>query len=364
MAVPGYGGCLTLQSKMRKMIFSGTSSSHSNWRDYYFFVGGDLGIPLTPGTCLPEFVGDAKWMAGQDTLKNLERLKGWSWPLKDFLRHMRNDVSLHAKTLGYVVLREVATPPGTVLMKKVRRGEPPAAQLSREIIEVGEEEEIGVPDPVCGGTAVDVVSSPEDTTDDRKILAELGYTGKGKEPVSAVKPQTIPKGAKGIIIGEKEEGNEANRGQEKEGTEGPCLDLILSEVPEKKRSPSESTSLEPPNKKVKSVEEEGFVAGGEHDWQRSVEPPYSTNFAGIFGDEGTRIAVRTKGNDRRLIVVTVPTANKNCVYRGEVGLALGSGLVSKDLEEKLEKTSTPDLYSNFANRIATVGILSRPFSPV
>ncbi|PKA64467.1 hypothetical protein AXF42_Ash007212 [Apostasia shenzhenica] len=278
--------------------------------------------------------------------------------------HVRNDVSLHAKALGYIILKEVTPPPGMILMKRARRGQPPATQLSREIIEVGEEEEIGVSEPVCGGTAVDVVSSPEDTTDDRTILVELGYTGKRKEPVSATKPQTIPKGAKKIVIGEKTEGNEANRGQEKEGTKRHCLDLILSEVPGKKRGPSESASLKPPNKKVKSVEEEGFAAGGEHYWQRSVEPPYSTNFVGIFGDEGTRMAVRTKGDDRRLTVVTMPTANKNCVYRGEVGLALGSGLVSKDLEEKLEKTSTLDLYLGFANRIATVGILSQTLSSV
>ncbi|PKA66091.1 hypothetical protein AXF42_Ash010501 [Apostasia shenzhenica] len=47
MVVPGYRGCLALRSKTMKAIFSGASSSHSNWRDYYFFVGGDLGIPLT-----------------------------------------------------------------------------------------------------------------------------------------------------------------------------------------------------------------------------------------------------------------------------------------------------------------------------
>ncbi|PKA62629.1 hypothetical protein AXF42_Ash012216 [Apostasia shenzhenica] len=77
MAVLGYGGCLALRSKMRKAMFLGVSSSHSAWRDYYF-VGGDLGIPLTPGTCLSEFIGDAKWMTSADTLKSLERLKGQS----------------------------------------------------------------------------------------------------------------------------------------------------------------------------------------------------------------------------------------------------------------------------------------------
>ncbi|PKA47477.1 hypothetical protein AXF42_Ash021742 [Apostasia shenzhenica] len=143
MVVPGYGGCLALRSKTRKTMFSGASSSHSDWRDYYFFVEGNLGIPLTPGTCPPELMGDAKWMAGSATLKILEKLKGQSWPLKDFLRHMRNDVSLHAKALGYAVLKEGIPPPGTVLMKRAKRGQPPTTQLSREITEVGEEEEIG-----------------------------------------------------------------------------------------------------------------------------------------------------------------------------------------------------------------------------
>ncbi|PKA60949.1 hypothetical protein AXF42_Ash006584 [Apostasia shenzhenica] len=313
--------------------------------------------------CPPEFTGDAKWMAGTTILKNLRRLKGQSWPLKDFLRHVRNDVSLHAKALGYAVLKEVVPPPGTVLMKRARRGQPPATQLSKEIIEMGEEGETEVSEPVCGGTAVDVVSSPDDATDNRKTLAELGYTGKGKGPVPAAKPQAIPKGATGIVIGDKEEGHKADRGQEKERMEEPCLALVPREVPGEKRGLSGSAGPEPPSKKARSVEEEGFAAGEEHDWQRSVEPPYSTNFIGIFGDEGTRMAVRTKEDDKRLTVITMPTVNKNSAYRGEVGLALGGGLVSKDLEDKLETTSTPDLYSGLANRIATVKIFSRAFSP-
>ncbi|PKA60197.1 hypothetical protein AXF42_Ash008256 [Apostasia shenzhenica] len=352
-----YGGCLALRSKTRNAMFSGASSSHSDWRDYYFFVGGDLGIPLTLGTRLPEFIGDVKWMAGQDTLKNLERLKGQSWPLKDFLRHVRNDISLHAKALGYVIFKEVVSPPGAVLMKRARRGQPPAAQLSKEVTEVGEEEVIEVPEPVCGGTAVDVVSSPEDAIDDRKILAELGYTGKGKESVSAAKPQTIPKGDKGIVIGEKEEGNKAEGGRGRENVGSLCLDLNLREVPKKKRGPSEVASPEPPAKKEKGVEEEGPVAEGYHDWQQSIEPPYNTNFIGIFGDEDTRIAVRTKGDQRRLTVVSMSSANQDGVYQREVGLVLGSGLLSKGLEEKLERTSTPELYSGFSNKVATVRTL-------
>ncbi|PKA59328.1 hypothetical protein AXF42_Ash001422 [Apostasia shenzhenica] len=178
-------------------------------------------------------------MVGQDTLKSLERLKGQSWPLKDFLRYVRNDVSLHAKASGYH-LQESHHFSRHGYDEEARRGQPPVTQLSRERTEV-EEEVIEVSEPVCGGIAVNVISFPEDAADDRKTLAELGHKDGG-----------------------------------------------------------------------------------------------------------------AKGDDKRLTVVTMPTANKSCVYRGEVGLALGSGLVSKDLEEKLEKTSTLDLYSGFANRIATI----------
>ncbi|PKA48215.1 hypothetical protein AXF42_Ash021824 [Apostasia shenzhenica] len=87
-------------------------------------------------------------------------------------------------------------------MKRARRGHP-VTQLSKEVVVEGEEEEIRVPEPVCGGAVVDVVSSPDDTADDKKTLAELGYTGKGKELMPATKPQAIPKGGAGIVIGER-----------------------------------------------------------------------------------------------------------------------------------------------------------------
>ncbi|PKA53706.1 hypothetical protein AXF42_Ash009202 [Apostasia shenzhenica] len=119
-------------------------------------------------------------MAGADTLKSLERLKGQSWPLKNFLRYVRNDVSLHAKALGYTIFKEVTPPPGMVLIKRARRGQPPATQLSREITEVEEEEVIEILEPACGGITVDVVSSPEDAADDRKTLAELGHKDGGE----------------------------------------------------------------------------------------------------------------------------------------------------------------------------------------
>ncbi|PKA46644.1 hypothetical protein AXF42_Ash021543 [Apostasia shenzhenica] len=245
-------------------------------------------------------------------------------------------------------------------MKRARRGYP-ATQLSKEVAEVGEGEEIRVPEPVCGGSVVDVVSSPEDIVDDKKTLDELGYTGKGKGPMPATKPQAIPKSGTGIVIGEKNEGDKADRGPEKEKVEGPCLNLILREVQGEKRGSSGNTEPEPPPKKARSVEERSFAAGKEHDWQRSVEPPYSTNFAGIFGDVGMKLAVRTTGDDRSMAVLTMPSENKGQVYRGEVGLALGSGLVAKDLEEKMEATFTPDLYSGMANRVVIVRIPFQDF---
>ncbi|PKA63286.1 hypothetical protein AXF42_Ash017754 [Apostasia shenzhenica] len=127
---------------------------------------------------------------------------------------------------------------------------------------------------------------------------------------------------------------------------------ITEEVPKKKRGPSEVASPEPPAKRGKGAEQ-GFVVEGSHDWQQSVEPLYNTNLTGIFGDEDTRIAVRTREDQRSLTVISLPSANQGSVYQREVGLALGSGLESKGLEEKLERTSTPELYSGFANRIAT-----------
>ncbi|PKA45601.1 hypothetical protein AXF42_Ash010940 [Apostasia shenzhenica] len=248
-------------------------------------------------------------------------------------------------------------------MKSARRGHP-VTQLSKEVAAEGEGEEIRVPELVCGGAVVDVVSSPEDTADDKKTLTELGYTGKGKELMPAAKPQATPKGNTGVVIGEKKEGNKADGDQEKEKVEGPCLDLVPMEVHGEKRDSSGNTESEPPQKKAKSAEGRGFTAGEEHDWQRSVEPPYSTNFSGVFGDIGVKLAVRTTGVDRRMTVLTVPSENKGQVFRGEVGLALGSGLVAEDMEEKMEATSTPDLYSGMANRVATVRIPFQAFLSV
>ncbi|PKA61075.1 hypothetical protein AXF42_Ash005971 [Apostasia shenzhenica] len=107
-------------------MFSGASSFHADWKVYYFLVGGDLSIPLKPGVCPSEFTRDARWTAGEGTLRNLERLKGQNWPLKDLLRHVKNDISLYAKALGHAIFKETTPPPDTALMKRARRGQPPA----------------------------------------------------------------------------------------------------------------------------------------------------------------------------------------------------------------------------------------------
>ncbi|PKA55700.1 hypothetical protein AXF42_Ash011992 [Apostasia shenzhenica] len=61
----------------------------------------------------------------------------------------------------------------------------------------------------------------------------------------------IPKSDKGITIREEQERNKVEGGQEEERPDRPCMDLILSEIPKKKRGLSESASLEPPSKKGK-----------------------------------------------------------------------------------------------------------------
>ncbi|PKA58683.1 hypothetical protein AXF42_Ash008970 [Apostasia shenzhenica] len=105
---------------------------------------------------------------------------------------------------GYTIFKEIVPPPGTVLMKRARRGQPPATQLSKHVVEEAEKEEVEVPEPVCGGIPIDVVSSPDDSGDDEKTLAEvMEEAGKGKEPASLARPKVIPKGAAGITMGEK-----------------------------------------------------------------------------------------------------------------------------------------------------------------
>ncbi|PKA54018.1 hypothetical protein AXF42_Ash016183 [Apostasia shenzhenica] len=315
MTVPGYKGCLALQSKTRKAMFSGASSSHSDWRDFYFFVGGDLGIPLTPGVCPTEFIGDAQWMAGTSVQRNLEALKGKSWPLKDFLKLVKNDVSLYAKSQRYTIFKEVAPPPGTVLMRRARKGQPPAVQLSRQVAGVKGEEEAEVPEPVCGGIPIDVVSSPDDSGDDKKTLTKvMEEAGKGKEPASLARPKIIPKGAVGIAIGEKGEGKEVNKGQGKERVEVPrpeeeaavtsCQDLIPSKALRKRRSPSDGNSPEPPSKKGrKSAEGRGDVG----EWEKSTEPPLCINFTGEFAGVGTEVTVSATEVERKMIVVSQQT---------------------------------------------------------
>ncbi|PKA65110.1 hypothetical protein AXF42_Ash013231 [Apostasia shenzhenica] len=370
MTVPGYRGCLALRSRTRKAMFSGASSSHLDWRDFYFFVGGDLGILLMPGVCPTAFIGDAQWMAGTSDHRNLEALKRQSWPLKDFLKLVKNDVSLYAKSQGYTIFTEVAPPPGAVLMRRARKGQPPAVQLSKQVAGVEGEEEAEVPEPVCGGIPIDVVSSPDDSGDDKKTLAEvMKETGKGKEPASLAKPKAIPKGAVGIAIGGKGEGKEVNKGQGNERVEVPrpeeeaavtsCQALIPSKALRKRRSPSDGNSPEPPSKKGKSAEERGDVG----EWEKSTEPLLCINFTGEFAGVGTGVTVSATKVERKMTVVSQQTSSQFNPVRGDLGLILGGGLATRDLKEKMLLTgsSTTDLYAQMANRVATVRTHSNHF---
>ncbi|PKA52050.1 hypothetical protein AXF42_Ash013987 [Apostasia shenzhenica] len=155
-------------------------------------------------------------------------------------------------------------------MKRARRGQPHAIQLSKEVTEVEEEQGMEVLKPVYGRATVNVVSSPEDAADDRKTLAELMEDAvKEKEPATAANPKRSLKSDKGIVIGEEKKRNKVEGGQEektREGAGSSCLDLVLSGVPKKKRGSSESASPEPPSKKGRGAEKEGFASEGGHDW--------------------------------------------------------------------------------------------------
>ncbi|PKA56678.1 hypothetical protein AXF42_Ash012808 [Apostasia shenzhenica] len=358
MTVPGYGGCLALRSRSRKAMFSGASSSHSDWRDFYFFVGGDLGIPLTPGVCPTEFLGDAQWVAETSVQRSLEVLKGKNWPLKDFLRLVKNDVSLYAKSQGYTIFKEIDPPQGTVLMRRVRRGQPPATQLSKQIVAEEGEGETGVPEPVCGGTPIDVVSSPDDSGSDRKTLAEVmeeagKEAGKGKEPASLARAKVIPKSGVGITIGGKGgERGAAGGGPGKEMVVVPCPEkeaaVTVSQAPAafetpKKRGPPEENRVEPPLKRGKGFAE--GETGEEHQWEKDVEPPFCLNFTGEFACGGTRFGLSSSEAVRKLTFTSEQSSNLLNPVRGDLGLILGGGLVNRELEEKVEKTPTTDLFA-------------------
>ncbi|PKA56298.1 hypothetical protein AXF42_Ash011228 [Apostasia shenzhenica] len=130
--------------------------------------------------------------------------------------------------------------------------------------------------------------------------------GKGKESAISAKLKVVPKDNKGIVIGEKEGERKAEEKGQKRGEEvevqgetvSPCLDLVLKEVPKRKRDPKEKRSSEPLSKKGNIVEEGQLAVKGAYDWQRSIDLPYHINFAGRFGDDVSLIAVGTKGDEK------------------------------------------------------------------
>ncbi|PKA65148.1 hypothetical protein AXF42_Ash013269 [Apostasia shenzhenica] len=279
--VPGYRGCLALRSRTRKAMFSGASSSHSDWRDFYFFVGGDLGIPLTLEFALPS--------SSETSKKEIVVFLKWKEAeIPGSILFLASEKYI-AKSQGYTIFKEVVPPPGTVLMRRARRGQPPTVQLSKQVVGVEGEEEAEVPKPVCGGIPIDVVSSPDDSGDDKKTLAKvMEKAGKGKELASL----------------EKERVEVPRPGEETTVTS--CQALVPSKAFRKRRSPPDGNSPEPPSKKGKSVGEREDVG----EWEKSTEPPLCINFTGEFAGAGTKVTVSATEVERKMTVVSQQTSSQ------------------------------------------------------
>ncbi|PKA55408.1 hypothetical protein AXF42_Ash006610 [Apostasia shenzhenica] len=139
---------------------------------------------------------------------------------------------------------------------------------------------------------------------------------------------------------------------EREVVIAPSQALVSLETPEKKRGPSKENSLEPPLKKGKSVKEGEPDEGRE--WEKSVEPPFYLNFIGKFAGEGLRFVLSATETERRMTLTSEQSSNLFNPVRGDLGLIMAGGLVTRELEEKVERTSTTDLFAQMTNRVATV----------
>ncbi|PKA56964.1 hypothetical protein AXF42_Ash002268 [Apostasia shenzhenica] len=129
-------------------------------------------------------------------------------------------------------------------------------------------------------------------------------------------------------------------------------DLVPSETPKKKRVLSEENSQEPPLKKGKSAKEGENGEGRK--WEKSVEPPFCLNFTRNFAGEGSKFAVSATEMERRMTLTSEQSSNLFNPIRGDLGLILAGGLATRALEEKVERTSTVDLFTQMSNRVATV----------
>ncbi|PKA57544.1 hypothetical protein AXF42_Ash020088 [Apostasia shenzhenica] len=129
--------------------------------------------------------------------------------------------------------------------------------------------------------------------------------------------------------------------------------MVSLETPKEKRGPSEKNSLEPPLKKRRS-DKEGGGTDEEREWGKSVEPPLCRNFTGEFTSEGSNLVVSASEAKRQIIITSDQTSNLFNPVRGDLGLILAGGLVTRALEETVERTSTTDLFAQMTNRVATV----------
>ncbi|PKA51438.1 hypothetical protein AXF42_Ash002803 [Apostasia shenzhenica] len=128
--------------------------------------------------------------------------------------------------------------------------------------------------------------------------------------------------------------------------------LVPSEALRGKRTLSEENSLEPPLKKGKSAKEGGTTDEG-HEWEKSVEPPLCLNFTGDIVGEGSKFVVSATETNREMIITSEQSSNLFNPVRRDLGLILARGLATRALEEKVERTSTVDLFAQMSNRVAT-----------
>ncbi|PKA48189.1 hypothetical protein AXF42_Ash021368 [Apostasia shenzhenica] len=130
--------------------------------------------------------------------------------------------------------------------------------------------------------------------------------------------------------------------------------LVPSETPKRKRGLPKENSLEPPLKKGKDAKKGETGEGRE--WEKSVEPPFCLNFTGKFAGEGSKLVVSATETEKRMTLTSEQSSNLFNPVKGDLGLILAGGLATRALEERVERTSTVDLFAQMSNRVATTSI--------
>ncbi|PKA48676.1 Paired amphipathic helix protein Sin3-like 4 [Apostasia shenzhenica] len=75
---------------------------------------------------------------------------------------------------------------------------------------------------------------------------------------------------------------------------------------------------------------------------------------GIYGSERVRIAMETQETMKQLKLLFQQISDHGSAVPVEMGLVIGAGLATTDLERKIEETPTLDIYANVANMAVSV----------